>query len=86
MCTEIRGVWNDVHLYNGAPVKGETLYGAQLNGAPFDSAPFDGALYIMARYTRGDIRTTVQSDVPARGEYGPTTCERRYVRWAPAPI
>ena len=36
MCTHIRCVLNDVHLYNGAPFNG-----APFNGAPFNGTPFN---------------------------------------------
>ena len=50
MCTYIRGVYNDVHLYDGAPFNGAPFNGAPFNGAPFNGAPFNGALYIMVHH------------------------------------
>ena len=37
--SDIISVFNDVHLYNGAP----------FNGAPFNGAPFCGAPHLMVR-------------------------------------
>ena len=37
MCTNIRRVFDDVHLYNGAPFNGGPFNGAPSNGAPFNA-------------------------------------------------
>ena len=43
MCTHISGVFNVVHLYNGAPFNGALFKDVPFNGAPFNGTPFNGA-------------------------------------------